>query len=127
MDTDSADLVFRALAHASRREILDIVKEHPGCTVGFVAGHFDTSRIVVMKHLKLLYDSELILTEKQGRTRRLYLNVVPIQLIYDRWTDEYGAFWGGHLADLKYKVERGHKNDGKEEDSVQNLHRRKNR
>lgn len=126
-DFDSTDLVFRALAHVTRRQILDIVKDNPGCTVGHVADQFDASRIVVMKHLKMLYDSELVLTERQGRTRHLYLNVVPIQLIYDRWTDEYGAFWGGHLADLKYKVERGHKNDREEKDSVQNFHRRKHR
>lgn len=58
-----------------------------------------------MKHIRILEESGLLLTEKQGRTRSLYQNVAPIQLIYDRWTDEYGQFWAGHLVDLKYRVE----------------------
>lgn len=125
MDSDQANLVFQALAHATRRQILDIVRAHPGCTVGEVAARFDTSRIAIMKHLKLLYESQLILTEKQGRTRLLYLNVMPIQLIYDRWTDEYAAFWGGQLADIKYAVERGKKDDSKQPGSVESFHRGK--
>lgn len=106
MNQDQADLVFQALAHATRREILDIVKQNPGCAVGEVAAKFDTSRIAIMKHLKILYDAELVITEKQGRARLLYLNVVPIQLIYDRWTDEYASFWSGQLANIKYAVEQ---------------------
>lgn len=116
---DRADLVFQALAHAQRRKILDIVRADPGCTVSAVAQHFDTTRIAVMKHLNVLFEADLLLSEKVGRSRHLYLNLIPIQLIYDRWTDEYAGFWSGHLADIKYKVEkkyaveskRGQKND----------------
>jgi predicted transcriptional regulator len=97
--------IFDALGSATRRRILDLVKADPGCTVGELAGHFDTTRIAVMHHLRQLEDCELIVSVKEGRTRRLHHNPVPIQLIYDRWTTEYGGFWASRMADVKYAVE----------------------
>jgi DNA-binding transcriptional ArsR family regulator len=105
MNEARADAVFQALGNAQRRKILDIVRAKPGCTVSEVVKEFDTSRIAVMKHLNVLYEADLLLHEKVGRSRHLYLNVIPIQLIYDRWSDDYAEFWGGKLADLKYRVE----------------------
>ncbi len=97
--------VFEALAHAARRKILDIVKEHPGCGVGDVCDHFEMSRIGVMKHLRILERARLITSEKAGRVRQLYFNAVPIQLIYDRWTTEYSAYWAAGLTRIKYQIE----------------------
>lgn len=105
MPADDMDAVFEALAHPDRRRILDILKAHPGCCVGDVAVHFDTSRIAVMKHLRVLEHARLLTSRRQGRFRRLFFNSVPIQMIYDRWTSEYSALWAGGLTRLKYKVE----------------------
>jgi len=105
MESDAMDAVFRALASESRRRILDIVKDRPGCSVNHVAGYFDESRINVMKHLRVLEEAGLIHSEKQGRTRKLYFNCVPIQLIHERWTTEYSAMWAGQLTRVKYRVE----------------------
>lgn len=99
------DAVFQALAHQTRRKMLDIVKEEPGIAVGALAGAFDVSRIAVMKHLAVLEEAGLILSEKDGRTRRLYFNAAPIQLIHDRWTTEYSAYWAGEMTRLKYLAE----------------------
>lgn len=99
------DAIFAALAHESRRRILDIVREDSGCSVNDVAEHFDISRIAVMKHLNTLEEVGLLISEKVGRTRRLYFNPVPIQMIYDRWTSEYSALWAGGMTRLKYAVE----------------------
>jgi len=101
----SMDGVFQALASASRRKILDIVKNNPGCSVNAVCEHFDMSRIAVMKHLRVLEEAELILSDKHGRTRELFFNTVPIQMIYDRWTDEFSSLWGQSLTAFKYKLE----------------------
>jgi DNA-binding transcriptional ArsR family regulator len=105
MESDAMDALFQALASESRRRILDIVKDRPGCSVNHVAGYFDESRINVMKHLRVLETAGLIHSEKQGRTRRLYFNCVPIQLIHERWTTEYSAMWAGRLTKVKYRVE----------------------
>jgi len=100
------DAVFQALAHQARRRILDIVKAAPGCPVGEVCAHFGMSRIAVLKHIRVLEEADLLVSERQGREKHLYFNVTPIQLIHDRWSDEYSRFWTGTLADLKYRVER---------------------
>lgn len=105
MNPESMDSVFAALAHPSRRQILDIVRENGGCTVKDVAAHFVVSRIAVMKHLRVLEEAGLLISEKEGRTRRLYFNAIPIQMIYDRWTSEYSAYWASKLTGLKYSIE----------------------
>lgn len=110
--TDPLDSVFKALASETRRRILDIVKHRPGCCVGDVCEAFETSRIAVMKHLRVLEAAKLILPRKVGRSRRLYLNAVPIQLIYDRWTTEYSAIWAAGLTAIKYKVEAKGRGNG---------------
>ena len=104
MKSDSMDAVFAALAHASLRRILDIVREHGGSSVNDVASYFAISRIAVMKHLRVL---DLIVSEKHGRTRRLFFNAVPIQMIHDRWTSEYSALGASKLTRLKYEIESG--------------------
>ncbi len=105
-DDDNADLVFHALAHAIRRKILDLVREDPGQSVGELAKVFDVSRIAVMNHLAVLESAGLIISEKESRSRRLYLNPVPIQMIYERWTDEYSAIWAERVTAIKYAAER---------------------
>ena len=36
---------------------------------------------------------------------KLKLNAVPIQLIYDRWTTEYSAYWSESMTNIKYRAE----------------------
>ncbi len=105
MKPDSLDTVFQALASPHRRKILDVIKSMPGCSVNDVCKYFDMSRIAVMKHLRVLEDADLIISQKTGRTRELHFNVVPIQLVYDRWTTEYSKFWASHVTDIKFKAE----------------------
>ena len=105
MKNDSMDVVFRALAHSVRRRILDILKDRAGASVAEVCGFFAMSRIGVMKHLRILEEASLVTSVKQGRTRHLYFNAVPIQMIHDRWTSEYSALWAARLTRLKYRVE----------------------
>jgi predicted transcriptional regulator len=102
------DTVFQALAHESRRRMLDMVKNEPGIGVGALAGEFDVSRIAVMKHLTVLEDANLIISQKDGRTRKLYFNAAPIQMIHDRWTSEYSAYWAGQMTRIKYLAEARH-------------------
>ena len=85
--------------------MLDIVKDRPGCAVKHVAGFFAMSRIAVLKHLRILEEAGLLISQKEGRSRKLYFNCVPIQMIYDRWTTEYSALWAGRLTEVKYRVE----------------------
>lgn len=99
------DGVFHALAHTHRRRMLDLVAAEPGVTVGRVAGNFDVSRIAVMNHLAVLERAGLVLSERVGVTRRLYLNATPIRMIYERWTDAFSGHWAGHLLRIKQAAE----------------------
>lgn len=105
MAGDQLDAVFTALAHETRRRILDLLRGRPGAGVGEIAAEFDVSRIAIMKHLAVLEEAHLIVSQKDGRTRRLYFNAAPIRMIYDRWTDDYSDYWSGEITRLKYFAE----------------------
>ncbi|MEM8633753.1 MAG: metalloregulator ArsR/SmtB family transcription factor [Pseudomonadota bacterium] len=97
--------IFHALSHESRRKILDLLKASPGLSVGALAGQFDVSRIAVMNHLAVLEKGGLVISEKDGRSRRLYLNAAPIQMIQDRWMSEYSSHFAQRLTGVKYAAE----------------------
>ena len=100
------DLTFQALAHETRRDILDRLVAEPGLSVGKLAVGFDVSRIAIMNHLKVLEAAGLVISEKSGRSRNLYFNLVPIQLIHERWSDTYSEHFASKLTTIKYAAER---------------------
>ena len=99
------DAVFVALASQPRRQILDILAASPGSTVNQVTERFEMSRIGVLKHINVLEGAGLVISEKVGRERPLYFNPVPLQLIHERWSSDYGRFWAARLTRLKHAVE----------------------
>jgi len=105
MEAAAVDFLFAALAHRGRRRMLDLLMATPGMSVKALASQFDISRIAVLKHLQVLERADLVLSRKKGRTRHLFFNPVPIQLIHDRWTTKYSAFWSERMADIKDRVE----------------------
>lgn len=99
------DAVFKALADATRREILDLLFARDGRTLGELEAPFAMSRFGVMKHVRVLVDAGLVVTRKDGRATRHFLNPIPIQLVADRWIDKYAAGRVTALADLKNALE----------------------
>jgi DNA-binding transcriptional ArsR family regulator len=107
MKPESMDAVFMALSHQARRRMLDLIRDMPGCSIADICKYFDISRIAVMKHLNVLYESQLVISRRVGRRRELFFNPVPIQMIHDRWVSEYSEFWATRALDLKYMLENG--------------------
>ena len=99
------DNVFHALAHETRRHILDFVMNNAGALSGDITMQFDMSRIAVSKHIKILEQAGLLIIEKSGRERLHYFNPMPIQAIYDRWTNEYSQFFARKLNAFKADLE----------------------
>lgn len=100
------DLVFKALADPSRRLLLDRLFEQDGRTlINLEAELPQLTRFGVMKHLKVLEEANLVLTERVGREKLHYLNPVPIRLLHDRWIDKYTERRVSALADLKHRLE----------------------
>lgn len=92
------DRVFKALADASRRALLDRLRVNNGLTLGDLCGGHDMSRQAVTKHLALLEAANLVVTKRHGREKLHYLNPVPIHEIYTRWI---GKFERGRLTALQ--------------------------
>jgi len=88
MVTDE-DKVFKALADASRRQLLDRLRQQGGLTLGGLCEKYDMSRQAVTKHLLLLEAANLVVTVKRGREKLHYLNPVPINEIYMRWIGKF--------------------------------------
>ena len=105
MRANDLDATFKALASPIRRAILDLVLAEPGSNVGDICRQFELSRIAVLRHVNVLEEAGLLVSEREWRERRLYFNAVPIQMIYDRWTSKYSALWARDLAHLKFEVE----------------------
>src|SRR6478736_3068866 len=79
------DTVFKALADATRRSLLDELRDGPATTGELCASHTEMSRFGVMDHLRVLQEAGLIVVEPVGRTRINHLNPVPIREVYQRW------------------------------------------
>lgn len=102
---DDDDAVFKALADPSRRRLLDLLFDRDGRTLGELEEEFAMSRFGVMKHIRVLEEAGLVVTRKDGRATRHFLNPVPIQLVADRWVDKYRAERVTALVDLKSALE----------------------
>lgn len=81
--------VFKALADESRRRLLDLLHERDGRTLSDLEGHLDMTRFGVMKHLRVLEEAGLVVTQRAGRNKLHYLNAVPIASVFDRWVGKY--------------------------------------
>jgi uncharacterized protein YndB with AHSA1/START domain/DNA-binding transcriptional ArsR family regulator len=100
------DEVFKALADASRRRLLDKLFKRDGQTLGELQEHLpEMTRFGVMKHLRVLEEASLVTTRKEGREKLHFLNPVPIQRLFDRWTSKYAKPFTRALASLKNHLE----------------------
>ena len=99
------DAVFRALADASRRLLLDRLHKRNGQTLGELCQGIDMTRQAVAKHLAILEAANLVSIKRQGREKLHFINPVPINAIAERWIGKFERPRLGALAKLKRKLE----------------------
>ena len=99
------DAVFRALADASRRALLDRLHARNGQTLGELCQGLDMTRQAVAKHLAILGEANLVSWKRQGRGKFHFINPVPINEIAERWIGKFEQPRLAALADLKRKLE----------------------
>lgn len=104
MDADR-DRVFKALADASRRQLLDRLRAENGQTLGQLCAHLDMTRQAVTKHLAVLEEANLVVVLWRGREKLHYLNPAPIHEIAERWIGKFERGRLRILAELKEKLE----------------------
>jgi uncharacterized protein YndB with AHSA1/START domain/DNA-binding transcriptional ArsR family regulator len=100
------DEVFKALADASRRRLLDSLNASNGQSLRQLCAGLDMARQSVSKHLAVLEAANLVTTVWQGREKLHYLNAAPINAIADRWINQYHRDRVHALADLKTALEQ---------------------
>jgi len=97
--------VFKALADATRRRILDLLRDQPRTTGDLCAAFTELDRCTVMQHLGVLEKADLIVVKREGRNRWNYLNVAPIREVYDRWISPYASPSAEILTRLRRDLE----------------------
>ncbi len=102
---EPADLVFKALADATRRDLLDRLHERNGQTLGELCALMPMARQSVTQHLAVLEAAALISTIWHGREKLHYLNPVPLHDIGERWIGKFERPRLRALATLRRRAE----------------------
>ena len=100
-----ADLLFKALADAGRRKLMDRLHAHDGQTLSELCKHLDITRQGVTQHLDVLEAANLLVVQWRGREKLHFLNPVPLQEISDRWIRKFERPRLKALRDLKRRLE----------------------
>src|SRR5262245_14418232 len=100
------DAVFKALADASRRELLDRLRADNGQTLNELCVRLAMTRQAVSKHLAILEEANLVATVRRGREKLHYLNPVPIHEIAERWIGKFERTRLAALSELKRSLEQ---------------------
>ena len=74
---------FRALADPTRRAILELLRSGPR-TTGEIAGKFDSSWPTISRHLAVLREGGLVMTERRGQEIYYELNTSVFQDLVQR-------------------------------------------
>jgi DNA-binding transcriptional ArsR family regulator len=99
------DAVFRALADASRRQLLDRLHQKNGQTLGELCEGLDMTRQAVAKHLSVLGEANLVSWKREGREKLHFINPVPINEIAERWMEKFERPRLRALSKLKKSLE----------------------
>ena len=100
---DRLDLIFRALAHRTRRAILDQLSRSPSL-VTEIAAPFDMALPTISKHIRVLEEAGLVLRAVDGRVHRCSFGPEPLRRL-ESWLVQYRPFWEGSLESLASYVE----------------------
>ena len=98
--------VFKALADASRRALLDRLHVRNGQTLNELCDGLAMTRQAVTKHLAILEAANLVTSIRHGREKLHYLNPVPIHEIGERWIRKFERGKLAALSELKRKLEK---------------------
>jgi DNA-binding transcriptional ArsR family regulator len=84
--------VFKALADATRRAILDELLDRDGQTLFELCGRLTSkhglvsTRQAISQHLDVLEAAGLVTTRREGRFKFHYIDTVPLREVLERWS-----------------------------------------
>ena len=89
-DLEDLELVFRALAHESRRTILLVLEARGGeMTSGAIAARFECSWPTTSRHLRVLEEAGLVKTVLRGRERVYVLDAERLRSVAGGWLGRF--------------------------------------
>jgi DNA-binding transcriptional ArsR family regulator len=97
--------IWQALADPTRRSILDCLAEKPLTTGDLCAMFAALDRCTVMKHLDVLCEAGLVISERQGRSRINHLNSAPLLDQLERWLGRYRTRTASAALRMKERIE----------------------
>ena len=102
--SQTLDRTFSALSDPRRRDILERLQRGPA-SISELAQPFGISLPGVMKHVRILEEAKLVITEKKGRMRECRLG--PEQMAdVTAWIERYRKQWGRRLDRLEAVIEK---------------------
>ena len=85
-ELEDFELVFKALAHQSRRNILTVLQSRGGTmTAGDIVGRFAFSWPTMTRHLQQLEQAGLITVDKISREQHYTLNKERLKSVVENW------------------------------------------
>lgn len=115
-DTDSVDRCLMALAHPTRRSILDrLATGDAGVTD--VAGGLPVSLNTVSKHIRVLEEAGLVRRRIEGRRHHLSIDRARLDAVH-RWIENATGAWTARLQalDQHLATHRARQNEGRHDD-----------
>ena len=111
VQNDVLDRAFSALADPTRRSILARLGHSPA-TIGELAEHAGMTLTGLAKHVRVLEDAGLAVTEKVGRTRRCRLGTERLDEAMS-WIAFYQRLWERRLdgLDAFFTLQKGTSDD----------------
>ena len=86
---DDDDLVFKALADPTRRQVLQLLKQRP-MTAGEIAEHVAVAKPTLSAHFAILREAGLVGSEKKGKTITYWLNASVLEEALLAFADTVG-------------------------------------
>jgi DNA-binding transcriptional ArsR family regulator len=95
--------LFDVLSDASRRQILDLLRERER-SVNELVGSLGMSQPAVSKHLRVLRDAGLVKVRIDAQKRVYGLDAKPLAEV-DAWLAPYRQYWADRLDDLERSLD----------------------
>ena len=113
LDRSTLDRVFAALADGTRRDVLARLGSGPA-TLGELAAPAGMTVTGMSKHVRVLEDTGLVVTEKVGRVRQCRLGEERLEDAM-AWIGFYQRLWDRRLDGLEayFTLRRGTKETGR--------------
>jgi DNA-binding transcriptional ArsR family regulator len=83
--------IYQAIADPTRRAILTLLTVG-AMTPNAIAGHFDSSRQAVSKHIQILAECGAVDQDQRGREIYYQLNINKMKEI-DHWMESFRKLW----------------------------------